>query len=428
MKLPEKLFNLNSPRYIISLFFILILNNSLVAQKTLNKEFEFSFNSLKSINDTLFFATEKGIYYLDDNKLELYYSSYYFDRIGLFFENEYFDLFEYKNSLYYITADSIISPYANKELFIESDNHKFLKKACVAGDYIFVALSEKEVFKLTVNNSGNLIVLDTFLLDNRDINNMYCDKDNTVWIATYSGLYSIKNSIMTKITQINEPVYCIAEKNDVLYFGGNGVLWKKQQDDVFFEEIPLCISNKIKYLDFGGDDQLWFVAEEIAGIICDGNKQKYCYLRDIYKNVKSIYGNSIKFTPNSGVAYITTDGKGVFSITADDLKIVDTCTEILPCQEEQTAGEGSGYPKTHIVSESGRFRVFWDMFDYADRLIVYEGRVPREENIIFDTDYVKNKGKSKMLNTTEKYITIRIIGNDSYNETKWNYHIKCMEK
>ncbi len=427
-KLQRRLYYSNKYSFLKSVIFLFFFINSITliqAQSVLDTDIDFSINTIREINDTVFFTTEKGVYYNNGNKLKLYFSDFEIDR-EIKFTNEIFDIIKFHDNIYCFTSNSIININSKKKTNILIKDHKFIKTACVSNNFLYVALSEKYIYKYKEQNN-RLQIIDTFIIDNKDINAMFCDTKNTVWIASNSGLFKIIFSNVEKIEGINEPVFCINQNKDDLFFGGSGIYWKKPKGEMFFLETTLCFDNNIKQIDFGKNNQMWFASEKVSGIIVDENKQKYNIIADTIAGLQSNYTTSIYAFKNKDSVYVGTEGKGVFVFNLKDLIITDTCSAILPCEEEQTPGVGTSKPKTHVLSETGEFRVFWNMYGVPDKLIVYEGRKAKIEKILFETDFVINAGKSKKIFSNERYITIKIIGNDGNKTTKWDYRIDCIE-
>ncbi len=149
----------------------------------------------------------------------------------------------------------------------------------------------------------------------------------------------------------------------------------------------------------------------------------------IFENLTdtSLFATAIITAPNFTKQRLT------FRITKDKvIKMLPVSVEIsekiLPCG---TQIESKGYHSTiqtfNMKKSKGKFKLLYDMFDIADKIIVYKGKATdiSDDNIIW-----QSKGFEKKLHTryidlqADSLITVEIQGGDT-TKTQWYFKVYC---
>lgn len=108
---------------------------------------------------------------------------------------------------------------------------------------------------------------------------------------------------------------------------------------------------------------------------------------------------------------------------------IDVSEVVLPCgQQVESKGYGSTIKTFNVKKSKGRLRILFDMFNIADKLIVYSGKSTEisEDKIIWQTKgFVSNlHRKSFPFETKDSLITVEIKGGDE-NKTEWYFRVYC---
>ncbi|MBN2891937.1 MAG: hypothetical protein JXL97_08730 [Bacteroidales bacterium] len=95
---------------------------------------------------------------------------------------------------------------------------------------------------------------------------------------------------------------------------------------------------------------------------------------------------------------------------------------VKPCEAPQESGGQGVTINTHSIGNSGKFTIYWDMYNVPDQLIVYCG-TGKNKKQIFTTKGPVSNGGSAELRCSSGYITVKLIGPEE--GTQWKYSMKC---
>ncbi|MBN2892189.1 MAG: carboxypeptidase regulatory-like domain-containing protein [Bacteroidales bacterium] len=108
---------------------------------------------------------------------------------------------------------------------------------------------------------------------------------------------------------------------------------------------------------------------------------------------------------------------------------IEISEQILPCG---TQIESKGYHSTiqtfHMKKDKGTFKLFYNMFDIADKIIVYKGHASNisTDNIIWQSPNFENKSHTVYVNfeSLDSLVTVEIQGGDT-TRTEWYFKVNC---